>query len=182
MEPSSTFPQQQDIWDHHHEEDSSSIVSDSESGVSGTTGEKQKQDSNSCLVRLEEGDTVHDLLKTRFLRGLGLISTKTEILAIHRNACSDVVSQARLQSFHVYAEAVSKIRGGNSNVKYAWYGSYGENDVRDILSNGFSHVHGSSLCLSPDDSPLQRFVSYYRSFSNVNYYISIFFYRAHLSQ
>lgn len=155
MESASTFPQQQDIWDHHHHhEDSSSIVSDSESSVSGEQ-QQQKQDSNSFLVRLQEGDVVHDLLKTRFLRGLGLISTKTEILSIHRNACSDVVSQARLQSFHVYAEAVSKIRGGNSNVKYAWYGSYGENDVRDILSNGFSHVHGSSLCLSPDDSPLQ---------------------------
>ncbi|WJX33041.1 hypothetical protein P8452_21295 [Trifolium repens] len=164
MESTSTFPQQQHIWDHHHEEDSSSIVSDSESGVSGTTGEKQKQDSNSCLVRLEEGDTVHDLLKTRFLRGLGLISTKTEILAIHRNACSDVVSQARLQSFHVYAEAVSKIRGGNIVTEFAGLmanrepvraNRYGENDVRDILSNGFSHVHGSSLSLSPDDSPLQ---------------------------
>ncbi|GAU46427.1 hypothetical protein TSUD_134570 [Trifolium subterraneum] len=157
MESTSTFPQQeQDIWDHLDEE-SSSIVSDSESSVSGTTGEhqQQKQDSNSFLVTLREGDVVHDLLKTRFLGGLGLISTKTEILAIHRNACSDVVSQARLQSFHVYAEAVSKIRGGNSNVKYAWYGSYGENDVRDILSNGFSHAHGHSLCLSPDDSPLQ---------------------------
>jgi hypothetical protein len=170
MESASTFPQQQDIWDHHHHhEDSSSIVSDSESSVSGEQ-QQQKQDSNSFLVRLQEGDVVHDLLKTRFLRGLGLISTKTEILSIHRNACSDVVSQARLQSFHVYAEAVSKIRGGNSNVKYAWYGSYGENDVRDILSNGFSHVHGHSLCLSPDDSPLQRLVSYYRPFSNVNYY------------
>ncbi|MCH93283.1 putative inactive poly (ADP-ribose) polymerase SRO2-like, partial [Trifolium medium] len=107
MESTSTFPaqqqHQQDVWDHHHE-DSSSIVSDSESSVSGTTGEQQqKQDSNSFLVMLREGDVVHDLIKTRFLRGLGLISTKTEILAIHRNACSDVVSQARLQSFHIYA-------------------------------------------------------------------------------
>lgn len=164
MDSTSTFPQQQEMQDHHPHEDSST-VSDCESSVSGTTTRQQqqqqrKQNSNSFLVRLGEGDVVHDLIKTRFLRGLGLLSNKTEILAIHRNACSDVVSQARLQSFHLYAGAVSKLRGGNSNVKYAWYGTSCGNDVRDILSNGFSHVHGHSLCLSPDDSPLQRFLSF----------------------
>ncbi|CAI8597664.1 unnamed protein product [Vicia faba] len=152
MDSTSAFPQQQEMHDLHAED--SSTVSDCESGVSGNTRELQLN-SDSFLVRLGEGDVVHDLIKTRFLRGLGLLANQTEILAVHRNACSDVVSQARLQSFHVYAGAVSKLRGGDSNVKYAWYGTSCENDVRDILSNGFSHVHGQSLCLSPDDSPLQ---------------------------
>ncbi|CAK8566776.1 unnamed protein product [Lathyrus sativus] len=157
MDSTSTFPQQPEMQDHHAAIDQdSSTVSDCESGVSrNTRQQQQQQNSNSFLVSLGEGDVVHDLIKTRFLRGLGVLSSQTEILAIHRNACSDVVSQARLQSFHVYAGAVSKLRGGNSNVKYAWYGTSSENDVRDILSNGFSHVHGHSLCLSPDNSPLQ---------------------------
>lgn len=175
------FAQQQEEWDHGARigEDSSTI-SDCESGVSATTtGEEQRQrrqNSDSFLVWLGEGDSVYDLLKTRFLHGLGALSSKAEIIAIQRNACSDAVSQARLRSFLVYAEAVSKLRGGDSNVKYAWYGSSGENDVRGILSNGFSHVHGNSICLSPDDSPLQRLVLYSpifffsESFSNVNYY------------
>ncbi|AES71520.1 putative poly(ADP-ribose) polymerase, catalytic domain, RST domain of plant [Medicago truncatula] len=154
------FAQQQEQWDHGASiGEDSSTVSDCESGVSATTtGEEQRQrrqNSDSFLVWLGEGDSVYDLLKTRFLHGLGALSSKAEILAIQRNACSDAVSQARLRSFLVYAEAVSKLRGGDSNVKYAWYGSSGENDVRGILSNGFSHVHGNSICLSPDDSPLQ---------------------------
>lgn len=150
----------QEEWDHDASiGEDSSTVSDCESGVSATTtGEEQRQrrqNSDSFLVRLGEGDSVYDLLKTRFLHGLGALSSKAEILAIQRNACSDAVSQARLRSFLFYAEAVSKLRGGDSNVKYAWYGATGENDVRGILSNGFSHVHGNSICLSPDDSPLQ---------------------------
>lgn len=153
------FAQQQDEWDHGASiGEDSSTVSDCESGVSAsTTGEERqrRQNSDSYLVRLGEGDSVYDLLKTRFLHGLGALSSKAEILAIQRNVCSDAVSQARLRSFLFYAEAVSKLRGGDSNVKYAWYGATGENDVRGILSNGFSHVHGNSLCLSPDDSPLQ---------------------------
>ncbi|XP_073224366.1 probable inactive poly [ADP-ribose] polymerase SRO2 isoform X2 [Cicer arietinum] len=146
MESTSTlFPQQQD---------DSSVNSDCESGVSGTTI-LQLNIPDSFLLRIGESDVVHNLLKTRFLRGLGLLGAQTQILAIHRNACSDFVSQARLQSFHVYAEAVSKLRAGNANVRYAWYGTSGENDVNDIVSHGFSHVHGHNLCLSPDDSPLQ---------------------------
>ncbi|KAJ1384471.1 RST domain of plant C-terminal [Sesbania bispinosa] len=68
-------------------------------------------------------------------------------------------SRAKLQSFNLYARAVAKQRGGNANVKYAWYGTSGENEIRNILSHGFSHVHGHNLCLSPDDSPLQSLKS-----------------------
>lgn len=133
---------QQDVYD-----------SDCESSVSGT--KVQQHSPRLFSVRLGETDAIHNLIKTRFLRGLGLLGTQTEVISIHRNACADVVSQARLQSFRIYETAVAKLRGGNANVKYAWYGTSGENDVRDIISHGFSHVHGNTLCLSPDDSPLQ---------------------------
>ncbi|KAK7411113.1 hypothetical protein VNO78_02521 [Psophocarpus tetragonolobus] len=107
------------------------------------------------LLRLEQGDVVHDLIKTRFIRGLGLLGPKTHVLSVHRNACSDVVSLARLHSFQVYAKAVAELRHGNANVKYAWYGTRGQSDVNDIVSRGFGHEHGPTLVLSPDDAPLQ---------------------------
>ncbi|TKY73502.1 inactive poly of ADP-ribose polymerase SRO5 [Spatholobus suberectus] len=143
MEP--TFPQQ----------DEDSVVSDCESGVSGSSGAVPRQQHSLLLVRLGEGDAVHDLIKRRFIRGLGLLGPKTEVVSVLRNACSSVVSQARLQSFQVYAKAVAKLRDGNANVKYAWYGTRGERDINDIVSHGFGHAHGRELVLSPDDAPLE---------------------------
>lgn len=163
--PSPLSSQQEEVWQHHHHDFSNgddSVVSDCESGVSGTRLVQQQHSPSPglFLVRLGEGDVVHDLLKRRFLRGLGFLGAQAQVLSIHRNACSGVVSQARLQSFHVYARAVANLRGGgNANVKYAWYGTRGEKEIRDILSHGFGHAHGNTLCLSPDDSPLERFAS-----------------------
>jgi len=136
-----------------HDEDS--VVSDCESSVSGTATMPQEEAS---LVRLPEGDGLHDLIKRRFIRGLGLLGPKTEVLSVHRNACADAVSKARLESFHVHARAVAKLREGNANVKYAWYGTRGEADVNDIVSHGFGHLHGPQLLLSSDDNPLPMFV------------------------
>ncbi|XP_061365364.1 probable inactive poly [ADP-ribose] polymerase SRO2 [Gastrolobium bilobum] len=161
MDP--TFPQngfgasvlstsEDSVWDHATNQDS--VVSDSESGVSGTRVVHQHSPTL-FLETLGEGDVVHDLIKRRFLSGLGLLGTKTEVVAIHRNACSSVVSQARVQCFHVYSRAMAKLRHGNANVKYAWYGSRGEKDIRDVISHGFGHAHGHKLSLSPDDSPLE---------------------------
>ncbi|WVZ19482.1 hypothetical protein V8G54_006804 [Vigna mungo] len=134
---------------HDHED---SLFSDCQSSVSGTG---MVPPEHSSLVRLPEGDVLHDLIKRRFIRGLGMLGPKTEVLSVHRNSCSGVVSQARLQSFQLYARAVAELRQGNANVKYAWYGTRGEDDVNDIVSHGFVHDHGPKLLLSPDDAPLQ---------------------------
>ncbi|CAJ1975139.1 unnamed protein product [Sphenostylis stenocarpa] len=133
-----------------HEEDSG--LSDCESAVSATGIVPQQE---GFFVRLGEGDALHDLIKRRFICGLGLLGHKTEVVSVHRNTCSGVVSQARLQSFQVHARAVAKLREGNANVKYAWYGTRGEEDVNDIVSHGFAYTHGPKLVLSPDDAPLQ---------------------------
>ncbi|XP_057442950.1 probable inactive poly [ADP-ribose] polymerase SRO2 [Lotus japonicus] len=149
--PQNTFPE---VWEH--DDDDNSVVSDCESVVVSSTTKTTQASESSFLVKLGETDVVQDLIKRRFVRGLGLLGAKTEVVAIHRNACSGVVSQARLQCFHVHAKAVAELRGGEANVKYAWYGARGgENEIRDVLSHGFGHKHGPSLCLSPDDSPLQ---------------------------
>ncbi|KAK8465799.1 hypothetical protein PHAVU_009G178500 [Phaseolus vulgaris] len=131
------------------------LVSDCESIVSGTETTETMRQEDASFVRLPEGDVLHDLIKRGFVRGLGHLGPKTEVLSIHRNTCSGAVSQARLQSFQLHARAVAKLREGNSNVKYAWYGTRGEDDINDIVSHGFAHVHGPQLLLSPDDAPLQ---------------------------
>ncbi|KAK7281902.1 hypothetical protein RIF29_10267 [Crotalaria pallida] len=149
-----------------------SVVSDCESVVSGAGvmqhHQQQQQQRHGgvmemdegVFVRLEEDDVLRKLITKRFLRGLGDmgLETKTEVLAIHRNSCSSVMAQARVRCFQVYAQAVAKLRGGVANVKYAWYGTRGEEEIREIVSHGFGHAplhRHHRLCLYPDDSPLQ---------------------------
>lgn len=134
-----------------------SIVSDCESAVSRVQHDQHGVlEQQGFFLRLGEDDVIHDLIKRRFLQGLGLVGTETEVVAIHRNACCGVMAQARVQCFQVYAQAVAKLRDGNANVKYGWYGTCGEEEISDIVSHGFGHDHGHQLCLSPDDSPLPR--------------------------
>ena len=159
-------PLENSVWDHGSKEDS--VVSDCESAVSGPNRVVLQQQhrrhhrlhGNGVLeqgfVRLGERDVVHDLIKKRFLKGLGSLGTRTEVVAIQRNACSSVVAQAKVQCFQVCERAVARLRGGNANVKYGWYGTRGEQDIRDIASHGFGHHHGHKLCFSADDSPLER--------------------------
>ncbi|MED6180992.1 hypothetical protein PIB30_015215 [Stylosanthes scabra] len=132
------------------EEDSSCLISDCESVVSGVDRRRVCELSNG-FVKLEEHDAAYELIKTRFLKGLGV----GEVVAIHRNVCGSVAAQAKVQSFHIWERAVAKLRGGNANVKYGWFGTLGENDVKDIVSNGFGHHHGQTLIFSADHSPLQ---------------------------
>ncbi|KAE9604392.1 hypothetical protein Lal_00035438 [Lupinus albus] len=140
-----------------------SVVSDCESAVSGARVMQQQRhgvlEKGNLFVRLGEHDMVHDLIKKSFIRSLegDLMQKKTEVVGIHRSVCSSVMLQARVRSFQIYAQAVAKLRNGNANMKYAWYGTRGEDEIQDIVSHGFGHLHayGHQLCLSPDHSPLQ---------------------------
>ncbi|OIV98229.1 hypothetical protein TanjilG_09881 [Lupinus angustifolius] len=111
------------------------------------------------FVRLMEHDMVHDLIKKSFLRGLegDFVKAKTEVVAILRSVCSSVMLQARVRSFQIYAQAVTKLRDGDVNMKYVWYGTRGEDEIEDIVSHSFglAHAYGHQVCLSPDHSPLQ---------------------------
>ncbi|KAG5153748.1 hypothetical protein JHK82_011717 [Glycine max] len=119
-----------------------SLISDCESGVSA-------------------GDTPPpfvenaDLVRTRFVRGLVAHCFKPEVLAVRRNVCSSVMALARQHSFHVFARAVAELRGGNANVKFAWYGASSKEEINDIIQHGFGHAHSNGLRLSPQDSPLE---------------------------
>ncbi|KAK7265687.1 hypothetical protein RJT34_33310 [Clitoria ternatea] len=120
--------------------DDDSAVSDCESGVSGGD------------VPFDEGD---DLIRSRFVRSLMSCGLKPDDVAICRNNCSSVMARARVQSFQIFARAASTLRNGNANVKYAWYGASGKEEIADIIQHGFGHAHSHGLHLSPQDSPLE---------------------------
>ncbi|XP_028778345.1 probable inactive poly [ADP-ribose] polymerase SRO5 [Neltuma alba] len=142
-----------------------STVSDCESAVSGSN-HVQHQTLGEGFLRLAEGDSVHDLIQRRFILGLGTLGANTKVVAIHRNACSSVMAQARVQSFQVYMRAEEK-RRVNANVKFAWYGTSGKEEIREIISHGFCNGgkpqndghYACGLSLYSDDSPMESLKS-----------------------
>lgn len=146
------------VTEIHHDQGS---ISDSESSVSGATNAQ----SFDGLIKVDQEERVYQVIKRKFISGLGSVGFHTKVEAIHRNYHSSFTNQARLQSFFIFTRAVENKCGGNANVKYAWYGS-SRNDIENIISHGFGHCAAKSLnngifngccvCLSPDDSPIQR--------------------------
>lgn len=138
------------------EEDS---ISDCESGISGPNNEKEWQSFGKGLVELDEGDRLHQMIKRKFIAGLGSTGTHAYVVAIHRNSCSSFTGQARLQSFRIFAKAMGTKCGGNGNLRYAWYGS-SKDEIEKIISHGFGHcgsngdkgLYGHGIYLYPEDS------------------------------
>lgn len=145
--------------DRDHDKESS--ISDCESGISGPTTEpEQPQLFGPGLVAIDEGDRLHEIIKRKFVSGLGSLGMETAVVAIHRNSCSGFLGQARLQSFRVFARAIEKKCGGNGNLKYAWFGG-SKDEIEKIVSHGFGHcenkgLFGRGIYLSPDDSSIDR--------------------------
>ena len=134
-------------------------ISDCESGVCGTNTETPQLFDNG-LVKLDEEDRLHEIIKRRFVSGLGSLGLRASVVAIHRNSCSSFTAQARLQSFHIFAGATEKKLAGSPNLKYAWFGA-SRDEIQNIVSHGFGHcqndgLYGRGIYLSPDDSSLER--------------------------
>ncbi|XP_055806866.1 probable inactive poly [ADP-ribose] polymerase SRO2 [Solanum dulcamara] len=91
------------------------------------------------LIKVEEGEEEHDLMKAGFVSGLRQLGKEIEVVAIHKNLCSTIIGQAKLQSFRIYCEAMRKKCGGNANIKYAWFGS-SKDEIYKIISYGFSTI------------------------------------------
>lgn len=91
------------------------------------------------MMKLEERDKEHDLIKAGFLSGMGQLGKEVEVVGIHKNSCSTILGQARLQSFRIYCEAMRNKCGGNANIKYAWFGS-SKDEICNIISHGFSTI------------------------------------------
>ncbi|KAF2315943.1 hypothetical protein GH714_040738 [Hevea brasiliensis] len=139
--------------------DLESVHDDLESVISN--GESASYGQFTELVRLFEGDRMHDLIIRRFLSGLGSIGEFTRVFAVHRNTYSGIMGQARMQSFQIFVKAMEKQRGGNANVKYAWFGATAD-EICNIMKNGFggqindnNGLYGYGIYLCPDNSPLE---------------------------
>ncbi|XAR50180.1 NAD(+) ADP-ribosyltransferase [Bertholletia excelsa] len=135
-------------------------ISDSESGISVPNSQKSGLFGEG-LVRLDEGDRLHEIIKRRFISGLDNFGVHATVVAVHRNLCSGIMGEARLRAFHVFAQAMEKKYGGSANLKYAWYGASRE-EIEKIITYGFSHcgkddnkgIYGCGIYLSPDDSSI----------------------------
>ncbi|XP_024024498.1 probable inactive poly [ADP-ribose] polymerase SRO5 [Morus notabilis] len=149
-------------------QDDVSSVSDCESGITGVRTDESFS-FGGALVRLFEGDRVHDLIKERFVLSLGsAIGPKTTVVGIHRNPHSSIVGQARFHCFQIFAKAIERKRGGNANVRYAWYAPSSADEVSRIVSHGFAdqfgkyrnnnnnnnELYGHGIYLAPDDSAI----------------------------
>ncbi|XP_020537437.1 probable inactive poly [ADP-ribose] polymerase SRO5 isoform X2 [Jatropha curcas] len=146
-----------DLETLNHQE---SMVSDGESGVSGATSNQFLELGNG-LVRIFEGDRVHDLIKRRFLSGLGSLGKQATVTAIYRNTYSGIIDQARMKSFQILTKAMEDKCNGNANVKFAWFGD-STDEICKIMKHGFGSqinnnngLYGCGIYLSPDDSPLE---------------------------
>ncbi|CAJ1943866.1 unnamed protein product [Sphenostylis stenocarpa] len=128
--------------------DEESVVSDCESGVSGGEGPFSGG-------FVPAGDDGHHV-QARFVRTLASNGLRPEVVAIGKNAHSSVMARARAQSFQVFARAVTELRDGHANVRFAWYGASGKDEIADIAQHGFGHAHCNGLRLSPLDCPLER--------------------------
>ena len=91
------------------------------------------------MNRVEEGNTEHDAVQKFFLSGMKAIGKDTDVVAIHKNSCSTLTGQARFETFQIFSQAVGKKCGGNTNIRYAWYGG-SRDDVYDIITHGFSRL------------------------------------------
>ncbi|XP_074316908.1 putative inactive poly [ADP-ribose] polymerase SRO5 [Silene latifolia] len=156
--------------DFKHQIELSSSVSDCESGITGSccptssaTSRIRRQGifNEGVAVEIEEGERPYELIRRRFLAGVGDTAVVT---AVHRRNWSvNPSSMARIQAFQVHLKGLeNKYGGGNgggsTNMKFGWYGG-DKRKIERILDHGFGfqdlllNNHGAIL-LSPDDSPV----------------------------
>lgn len=124
---------------------------------------------NNGMVKIEEGDMNHYLVKKCFLSGMGPLAADTRIVALHKNSCSSLIARARLDSFKIFANAVAKKCGGNANIRPAWFGA-SRDEINEIVCHGFSQcggdgarklgpMHGFGVQLFPINSSINGVLS-----------------------
>lgn len=135
---------------HNEVEDQVSINGSEHEDIAESISEIDKEDvgQNSRLFkfkdfiqngmeRIDEGIAEYDVIKKRFVSGMGLLAKDTNVVAIHRKLTANVTMQARIDSFRIFSEAMAQKCGGDPNIKIAWYGS-SRNEITQIFSHGFS--------------------------------------------
>lgn len=166
LKPQASF---RDFLGNIHDQEEEVQVSDSES--SSTTGSPKGGAiglfHDIGLVKLDEEENGHQLIKRAFLGGMGELGRHTHVVAVHRNSFAGLAEQARLQTFRVFSEMMAKKRRSHGgNIKFGWYGTTKEG-VNSIIDHGFSHggkmenngMHGNGIYLSPHSSSLDSAMS-----------------------
>ncbi|KAH7858752.1 hypothetical protein Vadar_027585 [Vaccinium darrowii] len=76
--------------------------------------------SRNGMIRSEEGNRASELIKSTFLKGMGLFGNDTNLVAIHKNANFGPTGQlARFKRFEIFSAAVAEKCGGNATIKHA---------------------------------------------------------------
>lgn len=111
--------------------------------------------------RVETGSKDYEIVKRSFVRGLSNFRKNIEIVGIHKkNYDWNVIDEARLEVFRVFAAAIARKNGGDPNMKYAWYGG-SRDEIREILLYGFRRFEnrtasfGRGVYLNPANVPLE---------------------------
>lgn len=155
--------------------DTSATISDSESGITGSSSSKNPTSSDSTsaagldvedLLRIEESDRAHSVIINKLTSCLAR-EGKTDVVAIHKKKWSSPPGEARFHAFIIWFRAMVSKHGGvgennpRSFLKYGWFGG-SRNKIERILRYGFSHedvvenngLFGHGIYLSPDDSAI----------------------------
>jgi len=90
------------------------------------------------LMKVEKESEEYESIKNGFLKGMGFMGHATTIMALHKNDISfSLARQARWDSFKIFSKAMAIKRGGDANVRYAWYGG-SLDELLEIVSVGFN--------------------------------------------
>ncbi|KAD2393765.1 hypothetical protein E3N88_40742 [Mikania micrantha] len=114
------------------------------------------------VQRVEEGSNEYEILKKSFVGGRRDLGTKIKIVGIHRKKYDwDVMDEARLAVFRVFAAAIASRNGGDPNIRYGWYGG-SRDEIMEIMRFGFRRFenrgwsYGRGVHLSPANIPMER--------------------------
>lgn len=140
-------------------------ASDCESCMTNSSEEEEQISeglSSGGLIRLDEDDAIHEVIKQKLLLNLGDLANIMKIITIHKkNWSTSRFGQERLLCFKVCCQVLANKFDGVANVKYAWYGGSKE-EIGRIMSHGFDHrqiyetnrLYAHGVCLSSIDSPM----------------------------
>lgn len=131
------------------------LLADSDCDSSPESDSRQFRDFlRSGMVRLQQDHGDYAVIKR-------ILGRELNVVAIHKNSYSTVTGQAKLQAFHAFSKAAKAKRGGDANIRHAWYVG-ARDEIVGIVTHGFSRCgdfedgvsRGIGVYLSAPNMPL----------------------------
>ncbi|KAK4488829.1 hypothetical protein RD792_004619, partial [Penstemon davidsonii] len=108
------------------------------------------------MLRLRNDSSEYNKIRKSFTAGMAA-GMEVNGVVIHRNSYSNPIGQAKMVVFRIFSKAVAEKRGGDANVKCAWYGG-SRDEISGIIAYGFSgnfgDGYGNGIVLSPANFPI----------------------------